>query len=109
MIFQQVTIIGMGLIGSSIARSVRRNNVVGRIVAVDADKEVCKIVNELELADEVTSNIRRSVLGSDLVIIAVPVGAYSAVAGEIGPALRPGAIVSDVGSVKMAIATAVQK
>jgi cyclohexadieny/prephenate dehydrogenase len=109
MIFEQVTIIGMGLIGSSIARSIRRGTVVKRIVAVDANVDVCKAVNELGLADEVTSNTRRSVLGSDLVIIAVPVGAYSAVAGEIGPALRPGAIVSDVGSVKMAIAQAVQK
>ncbi len=109
MIFEQITIIGMGLIGSSIARSVRKNNIAAKIVAVDASHDVCDAVEQLGLADEVTTNTRRSVLNSDLVIIAVPVGAYAAVAGEIGPALKPGAIVSDVGSVKMAIAQAVAK
>jgi cyclohexadieny/prephenate dehydrogenase len=109
MIFNQITIIGLGLIGSSIARSVKKHNIAGKIVAADADHDVCAIVEELGIADEVTTNIRRSVLDSDLVIIAVPVGAYSGVAGEIAPALKPGAIVSDVGSVKMAIVKAVAK
>ncbi len=107
MIFKQITIIGMGLIGSSIARSVRKKGIVEKIIAVDASHDVCDAVEQLGLADEVTTNARRGVLNGDLVIIAVPVGAYAGVAGEIGPALKPNAIVSDVGSVKMAIVSAV--
>ena len=103
MIFNQVTIIGLGLIGSSIARAIKKNNVAAKVIGADGSHDVCNIVEELGIVDEVTTNIRRSVQESDLVIIAVPVGACKAVAGEISPALKPGSIVSDVGSVKKAV------
>lgn len=105
--FEQVTIIGMGLIGSSLARSIRKYGLAEKIIAADASEKVCDVVEKLNIADEATTNIRKSVIGSDLVVIAVPVGACGAVAGEIGPALRPNAIVTDVGSVKKAIIDAV--
>jgi cyclohexadieny/prephenate dehydrogenase len=100
--FQQITIIGLGLIGSSLARAIRANNLAERVVASDRDQAVCDIIVNLGLADEATTNNRKSVIGSDLVIIAVPQGAYSGIAGEISPALKPGAIVTDTGSVKKA-------
>ncbi len=107
-LFKQVTIIGAGLIGSSLARVVRQKNIAGKIICADSNPAVCDTVERLGFADEVTTNTRRSVMGSDLVIIAVPVGACGSVAGEIGPALAPGAIVTDVGSVKQEIAKSVK-
>lgn len=107
--FQQITIIGLGLIGSSLARVIRAQGLAGRIVASDSSQKVCDTVADLDLADEITTNNRRSVIGSDLVIICVPQGAYAGIAGEIGPALKPGAIVTDTGSVKKAAVEALQK
>ena len=80
----------------------------GAIVAVDADAAVLARVRALGLADEATSDPARGAGGADLVILCVPVGAYGAVAEEIAAALKPGAIVSDVGSVKGAVVAQVQ-
>ena len=78
------------------------------IVAVDADAAVLARVRALGLADEATSDAARGARGADLVILCVPVGAYEAVAKAIAAALKPGAIVSDVGSVKGAVVAQVQ-
>jgi cyclohexadieny/prephenate dehydrogenase len=106
--FQKITIIGQGLIGSSIARAIRRAGWDVTIVAADKDLEVCKKVSEFGYADEVMDNTRRSVNGADLVIIAVPVGACKSVGELIGPALKAGAIVTDVGSVKQEVVNALK-
>jgi cyclohexadieny/prephenate dehydrogenase len=106
--FQRITIIGHGLIGSSIARAVRRAGLETTLVAADKDLKVCKRVSELGYADEVTDNIRRSVNGADLVILAVPVGACAAVGALIAPALKAGAIVTDAGSVKQEVINALK-
>jgi cyclohexadieny/prephenate dehydrogenase len=101
-LFNQVTIIGVGLIGSSLARAIRKNNIAATIIAADHDSKVCDKVAELGLADQVTANIRASVINSDLVIVSAPVGAYESIGLQIGPALKAGAVVTDVGSVKQA-------
>lgn len=101
--FKKITIIGLGLIGSSLARAIRHYNLAETLVAADASEDVCKKVVELGLADTVTADIRQSVIGSDLVILSIPVGAMEAVGALIGPALQPGAIVTDTGSVKKAV------
>lgn len=103
MMFSQVTIIGMGLIGSSIARALKAKGIAGRIIAADHDEGVRSAVHELGLADEVMVDLPRCVAGSEIVILAVPVGACGAVAASIGPALRAGCVVMDVGSVKRAV------
>ncbi|MGH1397883.1 MAG: prephenate/arogenate dehydrogenase family protein [Alphaproteobacteria bacterium] len=101
--FEQITIIGLGLIGSSIARGVREKGLAKRVIAADVSDEVCGIVAGLNIADVVTQDLREAVQGSDCVIMAVPVGAFGAVAQAIGPFLKAGAIVSDVGSVKASV------
>jgi cyclohexadieny/prephenate dehydrogenase len=106
--FDKITIIGLGLIGSSIARVAKRDNIAKTVVAADLSETVCKKVEELGIADEVTSDIRRSVINSDVVILCVPVGAMAIVGEQIGPALKPGAVVTDVGSVKQAVIDAVK-
>jgi cyclohexadieny/prephenate dehydrogenase len=99
-LFNRLALIGTGLIGSSIARAARSQNAVGSIVATARSPETRRRVAELGLADQVVETNAEAVEGADLVIVCIPVGACGPVAAEIGPRLAPGAIVSDVGSVK---------
>ena len=98
--FARVAIIGMGLIGSSLARAVRETMPTVRLTVTDGDAAVRDRVRALALADDVTDNAGAAVVDAELVILAVPVGATAAVAAEIAAELAPGAIISDVGSVK---------
>ena len=99
-LFNRLALIGAGLIGSSIARAAKAQNAVGSIVATARSPETRRRVAELGLADQVVETNAAAVEGADLVIVCVPVGACGSVAKEIGSRLAPGAIVSDVGSVK---------
>ncbi|MBI3704266.1 MAG: prephenate/arogenate dehydrogenase family protein [Rhizobiales bacterium] len=101
--FNRVALIGVGLIGSSIARAVRAQGAATSIVATARSAATRRRVAELGLADQVVESNAAAVEGADLVIVSIPVGACAAVAAEIGPHLAPGAIVSDVGSVKGAV------
>ena len=107
-IFDELAIIGVGLIGSSIARAARRRNAARRIVVADHSVAVLERAKALALGDVVTDDLARAASGADCVILCVPVGAYGAVARAIAPALRPGTIVSDVGSVKSAVIAALE-
>lgn len=107
-LFSRLALVGIGLIGSSIARAARATNIAGTIVAIDRDEDVLARVRALAMADEVTADAKAGVAGADLVILCVPVGACGAVAKEIAPALAEGAIVSDVGSVKGAVMAQVE-
>jgi cyclohexadieny/prephenate dehydrogenase len=102
-IMDRLALIGVGLIGSSIARAARAQGVVRSIVATARSGATRRRVAELGLADQVVESSRDAVEGADLVIVCIPVGACGAVAQEIGPRLKPGAIVSDVGSVKASV------
>src|SRR5215212_11997717 len=99
-LFNRLALIGMGLIGSSTARAARAQGAVRSIVATARSAATRQRVAELGLADQVVESNAAAVEGADLVIVCIPVGANGAVAQEIGPHLQPGAIVSDVGSVK---------
>jgi cyclohexadieny/prephenate dehydrogenase len=101
--FDTMAIIGPGLIGSSIMRAARAHGAVRTIVASSRSPETCKRVTELGIADKVCASNAEAAEGADLVIVCVPVGVCGAVAAEIAAHLKPGAIVSDVGSVKGAI------
>jgi cyclohexadieny/prephenate dehydrogenase len=106
--FEKVTIIGMGLIGSSLARNIKKHNLAKILVAADASHDVCAKVEQLALADIVTDNLAQSIEGSDLVILSVPVGAMHKVAQTIAPALKEGMIVTDTGSVKVSVIEAIK-
>ena len=108
-LFERLAVIGLGLIGSSIARVARRKHLAGTIVAADVAADVRKRAAELRLADQISKSAGAAVEGADLVILCVPVGAMQDVAREIAPHLRPGAIVSDAGSVKSAVGAALAK
>jgi cyclohexadieny/prephenate dehydrogenase len=102
-LFDTIAIIGPGLIGSSIMRAARAQGAVRTIVTSARSAETRQRVVELGIADKVVETNAQAVEGADLVIVCVPVGVCGAVAKEIAPHLKAGAIVSDVGSVKGAI------
>jgi cyclohexadieny/prephenate dehydrogenase len=98
--FRKLALIGIGLIGSSIALAARRQGLVEVISIATRKQETLDQARELELGDIYTLDAAEAVRGADLVILCAPVGAYEEIAKAIGPALASGAIVSDVGSVK---------
>ena len=102
-LFNRLGLIGMGLIGSSIARAARAQGAVRSIIATARSAVTRRRVTELGLADQVVETNAAAVEDADLIIICIPVGASGAVAQEIGPHLQPGGIVSDVGSVKRSV------
>ncbi|HXC57061.1 MAG TPA: prephenate/arogenate dehydrogenase family protein [Rhizomicrobium sp.] len=102
-LFGRVAILGIGLLGSSLAHAMRRGNLAGHIVGHDRNKAYLKTAGRLGFADSLTPSAAAAVKGADLVVLAAPVGAFGALARAIAPHLKPGAIVSDVGSVKGAV------
>lgn len=108
-LFEKITIIGIGLIGSSLARVALARNLARTIVLADRSSIVCQRAKELQLSSSVTQDIAASVEQSDLIVLCVPVGATADVAIEIARHLKAGAIVSDVGSVKGAVVDALQQ
>ena len=107
-IYNRVALIGLGLIAGSMAHAMRRSGLAGEIVGTARSAETRAIATEIGLCDRVVETAAEAVQGADLVVLAVPVGAMGAVAAEIGPHLKPGATVTDVGSVKQAVIAAVQ-
>ncbi len=102
-IFERVALIGIGLIGSSLARALRRDSPDTTIVACARRAETLATVKRLELADAATDDPIEAAEGADLVVIATPLSAYAEIGRRIGPALKEGAILTDVGSVKEAV------
>jgi cyclohexadieny/prephenate dehydrogenase len=98
--FQRIALIGLGLIGSSIARGIEQLSLANELVATDASPEVRSRAAEIGLADRIAADNAEAVRGADLVIACVPVGVCGDVAKSIAAHLAPGAIVSDTGSVK---------
>jgi cyclohexadieny/prephenate dehydrogenase len=102
-IFKTIALIGIGLIGSSIARAAKRDGLVEHISVSARSQESLDKAVELGIADSVTLDQAEAVKDADLVIICSPIGAYPAIIEAVAPGLKPGAIVSDVGSVKQAV------
>jgi cyclohexadieny/prephenate dehydrogenase len=100
MMFRKVTLIGLGLIGSSIGHAMKRAKLAGEIVGFDSSADVRRIAAKIGFIDTAVRTAAASVKDADLVILCTPVGAYKSVAKAIASNLKPGAILSDVGSVK---------
>ncbi|MCA1941190.1 MAG: prephenate/arogenate dehydrogenase family protein [Caenispirillum bisanense] len=101
-LFGRIAFIGIGLIGSSLARLVAEKGLAESTVCTANDPQHLAEAAELGLTTETAPTIAEAVAGADLVIVATPVGAYEAVGAAMGPHLKAGAIVTDVGSVKQA-------
>jgi len=106
-LYNKVALIGLGLIASSIAHATRRAASAEMIVGTTRSPETRTIADDLGICDEITETIADAVQDADLIILAVPVGAMGAVTVEMAPHLKPGAVVTDVGSVKVAVIDAI--
>ncbi len=107
--FEKLALIGIGLIGSSIARATRLKGLAKTIAISTRKQETLDEARALGLGDIYTLDAAAAVAGADLVILCIPVLAYEAVMEQIGPHLAPGAILSDVGSVKQHVAKAMAR
>lgn len=102
-IYERVALIGLGLIGSSLAHVMRQQKLANRITGYARSAETRATAKRIGLADEIHESARAAVKDADLIILCTPVGAYGRIAEEIGPHLKAGATVTDVGSVKTAV------
>jgi cyclohexadieny/prephenate dehydrogenase len=101
--FGQVALIGIGLIGSSLARVLKRDKMADRIVACARTEATRTKVMELGLADAVTADPAAAAAGADLIVLCTPLGAYADIMAAIAPMLSKGTIVTDVGSAKLGV------
>jgi cyclohexadieny/prephenate dehydrogenase len=106
-IYERVALIGLGLIASSMAHGMRAHGLAGEIVGTARSAETRDAAREIGFCDRIEDSAAQAVTGADLVVLCVPVGAMGAVAAEIAPHLKPGCVLSDVGSTKRAVMDAV--
>ena len=107
--FKKVCIIGCGLIGSSLARAIKKNNLATKIVSSNRSEATNKKVIELKIIDESSPDTKKMAEGSDLIIIATPLSSYKDVILKIKDSLKNGSILTDVGSVKENIISLIEK
>ncbi|SFA99666.1 prephenate dehydrogenase [Poseidonocella pacifica] len=106
-VYQRVALIGLGLIASSMFWAIKRGGLAEEVTGFARTPETRATAREIGLCDRVCDTVAGAVEGADLVVLCVPVGAMGSVAAEIAPHLKPGATVTDVGSVKRAVIDAV--
>lgn len=102
-LFGTICLVGIGLINSSIARAARLHGLAARIVTLDSSEQACETALKLGIVDAAGTDPATLLADADLIVVGTPVGAMGPVGQAIGPHLKAGAIVSDVGSVKMAV------
>lgn len=102
-LFDKIALVGIGLIGSSLARVIRRQGLARHIAISTRSAPTLARAEELGLGDSYSTDAKVAVKDADLVIVSVPVGSSGLVAADIAPALKPGAILTDVGSTKASV------
>ena len=107
--FNKITIIGLGLIGSSIARAIKKKHLCKNLVAHDKSKIVLKKIVKLKITNHIEPNLKKSVQDSDLVIICTPLGTYKNIVSVIKNNLKNTCILTDVGSAKIFVTNTVNK
>lgn len=107
--FNKITIIGLGLIGSSIARAIKKKKLCKNLIAHDKSETVLKTVLKLKITNQTEKNLNKSVENSDLVIICTPLGTYENIVSNIKNSLKRTCILTDVGSAKIYVTQIVSK
>jgi len=103
LIFDKVAIIGLGLIGSSIGHAIKRSQLARHVAGYARTQKTRDTALQIGFVDSVHDTAADAVTGADLTFVCVPVGISGAVAQDLAPSLKPGSIISDVGSVKQAV------
>ncbi len=106
--FNKVTIIGVGLIGGSLARMMKVQKLAGEIHGAGRSRETLERAIKLGVIDHMGQSSLHAVEHADLVVLATPVGTFEAIVREIGPHLKKGAVLTDVGSVKGALVRTIE-
>ncbi|WP_287140295.1 prephenate/arogenate dehydrogenase family protein [Mesorhizobium sp.] len=106
--FEKIALVGIGLIGSSLARVIHREGLAGHVAISTRSETTLARAKQLGLGSSYTTDAKEAVGDADLVIVSVPVGSSGEVAEEIAPALKPGAILTDVGSTKASVIAQMQ-
>lgn len=107
--YNKVTIIGVGLIGGSLARVLRSKGLASRIMGAGRSRQSLELALRLGVIDNMGQGAQHAVEDADLVVLASPVGSFEAIMREVGPHLKKGAILTDVGSVKGALVKTIEK
>ncbi|MBT5666412.1 MAG: prephenate/arogenate dehydrogenase family protein [Rhodospirillaceae bacterium] len=102
-LFDRVALIGLGLIGSSLGHAMKRDGLAGHVAGSARTEDTCAKALEIGFVDSASVDPVEAVANADLIVICTPVGVIADVAALIAPTLKSGAIVTDVGSVKMAV------
>jgi cyclohexadieny/prephenate dehydrogenase len=102
-LFDRVALIGIGLLGSSLSLALRKHGLAKSVVGHAKSEATRQVALDLGLVGEAHATAAAAAKNADLVILCTPVGTYAAIAAEIAPHLKPGCIVTDVGSVKGAV------
>ena len=105
--FGKIALIGLGLIGSSLAHAIKRAQLTGLLVGYDSSPDVRAIAQNISLVDQVAFDAQQAVENADLVILCAPPGAMGVIAAAIASSLKPGSILTDVGSTKASVIEAV--
>jgi prephenate dehydrogenase len=106
--FNKVTIIGVGLIGGSLAKVLKEKNLAHEITGAGRSRESLELALRMNVIDRMEQSLSQAVEGADLVVLAAPVGAFEHIVTEIGYRLKKGAILTDVGSVKASLITRIE-
>ena len=106
---KQITIVGVGLIGGSLAKALRKSGFAGSIVGADRDEAALKTAVELGVIDRYSNDLAEAVAGADIVVLSVPVRQTGAVLTEMLPGLESRSVISDVGSSKALVVSAAQQ
>ncbi|WP_416224096.1 prephenate dehydrogenase [Thiohalophilus sp.] len=105
----QLTLIGVGLIGGSLARALRRANAATTLIGAGRHREQLEIARKLGVVDAVETDLAKACQGSDVIVLAVPLGAIRPVLEQIAPAVRENTIITDVGSAKASVVADVEQ
>ena len=100
---ERIALVGIGLIGASLAHVLRRDHSAGHIAVCARTHQSLDTADRLGLADSATTDVRQAVEGADIVMLCTPVGSYAEVAAAMAPGLKPGCIVTDAGSTKQSV------
>tara|TARA_B110000014_G_C20080492_1_gene564517 strand:- start:610 stop:1509 length:900 start_codon:yes stop_codon:yes gene_type:complete len=98
--FNQLSIIGCGLIGSSIFKALKKKGLAKKLITFDNDESVTKIIKKEKLTDKIVSSLEEAVHDSQLVLIATPLSSFESIVGSLKKYLKPGTILTDTNSVK---------